>query len=156
VILHNIFIQSSGCELRDRYPYTIKLGDWGCGVAQSEWTQHNFKVRDLPCVDLSYDPPETASLTEATDVYQIGVVLLCLSRLEERPSRSFAQMSYAHDTNLPGYSKVLYDVIFRLISPIAGERPSPVDPAYFALHHQAKLRASGLLPHIKLLLDVQL
>ncbi|EAT90833.2 hypothetical protein HBI56_216740 [Parastagonospora nodorum] len=156
VILHNIFIHSSGRELRDRYPYTIKLGDWGCGVAQSEWTRHNLKVRDLPCVDLSYDPPETALPTEATDIYQIGVVLLCLSRLEERPSRSFAQMSYAHDANLPGYSKVLCNVIFRLISPIAGERPSSGDLVYIAYHHQAKLRAGGLLPHTELLLDVQL
>jgi len=156
VILHNIFVQSSGRELRGRYPYTIKLGDWGCGVTQSEWNQHNLEVRDLPCVDLSYDPPETALPTEATDIYQIGVVLLCLSRLEERPSRSFAQKSYKHGITLQGYSDALHDTILRLINPTAEKRPSPSALIDHALHHQAKLRASGLLPHTELLVDGQI
>lgn len=94
--------------------------------------------------------------TEATDIYQIGVVLLCLSRLEERPSRSFAQKSYEHGINLQGYFDALRDTIIRLINPTAGKRPSASALIDHALHHQEKLRASGLLPHTQLLVDGQI
>jgi hypothetical protein len=57
------------------YPFTVKLGDFGCGVTAMEYTYMELEVGDSPYIDQRYNPPEGAEPAESTDVYQIGLVL---------------------------------------------------------------------------------
>jgi serine/threonine protein kinase len=109
-------------------------------------------VHDLPCVDPCYNPPETALPTEAVDIYQIGVVLSCLCRLEEQPSHDSILAYEQQDPDSAYYSADLRELISTLLNPIAGERPSPSDLIKSALVSRGTLRAKGLLPHTELLI----
>jgi serine/threonine protein kinase len=87
ITLDNIFLQTNGIthDDKDRYECDIKLGDFGCAVTLSEWTEKKLLVHDLPFVDPLYTPPEDALPTEGVDVFQIGLVMMCLYCLADAP-----------------------------------------------------------------------
>jgi serine/threonine protein kinase len=89
IILSNIFIKTDklkGSHKSYEYPLTVKLGDWGCAITSSEWSSGNLDVWELPLVEARYAPAEEAVPEEATDVYQIGVVMWCLFCLKTTPA----------------------------------------------------------------------
>jgi serine/threonine protein kinase len=147
IILNNIFIKTNERNLSHEYPLTVKLGDWGCGVTQSEWSTANMTVDDLPAVDYDYDPPEHAVPGVATDIYQIGIVMCCLLCLRGMPGLELDRL--ARTKRWPGcnwnYSEEIRDLIIACINPAPDERPSASVLTAFVQQTCANLLANGRL-----------
>jgi serine/threonine protein kinase len=89
-----------------RYP-VIKLGDFGCAAPHSEVKsgalaqfscdaecKARFKgAAHLPETDDRYTPPEGANVDPSGDVYQIGLVMLCLLFKKKHPQDALAAAS---------------------------------------------------------------
>lgn len=99
ITARNVFIKSGAANHTDAYPFTLKLGDFGCGIAKSEWNDKTCHPIELPLVDLVVKPPETALPTEATNVYEIGVVMACFYGFTHLPP---LRMSLENSQSRPG------------------------------------------------------
>ncbi|KAF1918148.1 kinase-like domain-containing protein [Ampelomyces quisqualis] len=123
IILSNIFIQTSNeADNEWEYPVTVKLGDWGCAISQSEWTNGGLKVTDLPTVDAAYKPPEAALPAEATDIYQIGLVMGCIYRTADQPDEHWETWSSSML-----FPEQLLLLIASCLATEPGERPTARD-----------------------------
>jgi serine/threonine protein kinase len=146
--LSNIFIKTDERKAGHdyEYPLTIKLGDWGCGITQSEWINGDIEVDELPMADPMYDPPEKAYPEESTDVYQIGVVMWCILCFTETPDRDLSNLVGLRVWPGQGvYSKDLRDSITACMKEDPEERPS-VGNLLTDLHQKrAALIANGFL-----------
>jgi serine/threonine protein kinase len=147
IILNNIFIKTNERSQRYEYPLTVKLGDWGCGVTQSEWNSCSLTLDDLPVADYDYDTPENANPSQATDVYQIGVVMCCLLCLREMPGLDLDALE--RHQRWPGchysYSQDIRDLIIACIKEDPEKRPSANMLAIFVQQRCANLIAKGRL-----------
>lgn len=77
IILSNIFVMFNPAISTIDNLCTVKLGDFGCAVTNSEMSNNDLKLEDLAEEAPSYVPPEGAVPSEAADVYQVGLVLFC-------------------------------------------------------------------------------
>jgi hypothetical protein len=102
IISSNIFLTSSSQAESCDYPFSIKLADFGCAITDSEMAAHNYNVRDLPVVSADYRPPEEAHATEATDMYQIGLVISLMYCMMHRPSNHVTDAGYLNRDYLEG------------------------------------------------------
>lgn len=59
IILGNIFLKTSGENNNQwEYPITVKLGDWGCAIFQSEWMNREMEFTDLAYISDAYELPD--------------------------------------------------------------------------------------------------
>ncbi|KAI8943603.1 hypothetical protein NX059_001595 [Plenodomus lindquistii] len=65
--------------------YTFKLADFGCAVSESELRAGLLTVDNLPLEDPRFIPPEGPVPSEAADVYQIGLAMLCFIENQWNP-----------------------------------------------------------------------
>ncbi|KAF2660792.1 kinase-like protein [Lophiostoma macrostomum CBS 122681] len=95
ITLRNIFLGAasdpacSNSGHTNRYP-SIKLGDFGCAVPRSDVTSGGITFKEdcmgecqggaahLPLMYGQIVPPEGGGVNPSSDVYQMGVVMLCL------------------------------------------------------------------------------
>lgn len=82
------------------HPVTVKLADFGCAITASEMTARGFDVGDLPELDGDYTPPEGAVPSEATDIYQIGLIIFCFFSFRVDPDNERREESAQ---SWPGY-----------------------------------------------------
>ncbi|KAF2022595.1 kinase-like protein [Setomelanomma holmii] len=127
----NVFIKADPTEEADTYSYSIKLGDFGCAITQSEWTNKvlDLAVEDLPEVDWDYRPPEGPVPTEAGDVYQIGKIMWCFFYLQT-PDKNAVCSILTEQKRRPGhkkYSKELLEVIIACLGKDPDKRPIAYD-----------------------------
>ncbi|KAI4948394.1 hypothetical protein J4E91_005816 [Alternaria rosae] len=103
IIPSNIFLKSGPQINPSAYPVSIKLADFGCAITNSEMEAHNYTLRDLPLVADSYRPPEGAQATEATDMYQVGLVISLMYCMMDSPLRDLAEAGNLTRDYLEGY-----------------------------------------------------
>jgi serine/threonine protein kinase len=123
----NVFIKSTSTRQADEYPYSIKVGDFGCAITDSEWTNKdlNMTLYDLPLIDCMYEAPEGTAPSESADVYQIGVIMWCFFCLASTPDAELSTL--ASQKCRPGhrrYSKELRDLIIACLDVKSEKRPS--------------------------------
>jgi serine/threonine protein kinase len=151
IVLSNIFIKTDERKAGHdyEYPLTIKLGDWGCGITQSQWINGDMEVDELPMPDPMYDSPGKDYPGESTDLYQIGVVMWCISCLTEAPDRDLSNLVGLEVWPGQGvYSKNLRDSITACLKEDPEERPSVGNLLTDLCQKRASLIANGLLDKV--------
>ncbi|CAG5154209.1 uncharacterized protein ALTATR162_LOCUS3512 [Alternaria atra] len=103
IIPSNIFLTRTPQPLPNDYLISIKLADFGCAITDSEMAVHNYSVRELPLISADYMPPEEAQPTEATDMYQVGLVISLMYCMMDRPSKDVSDTGYLYQDHRPGY-----------------------------------------------------
>ncbi|KAI4910373.1 hypothetical protein J4E90_007808 [Alternaria incomplexa] len=103
IIPSNIFLKSDTQVIPSDYPISIKLADLGCAITNSEMEAYNYTLRDLPLVADQYRPPEGAQATEATDMYQVGLVMSLMYCMTDSPSSNIAETGNLTQDYLAGY-----------------------------------------------------
>ena len=103
IISSNIFLKSSPQVNEFDYPISIKLADFGCAITDSEMEAHNYTLRDLPLVADQYRPPEGAQATEATDMYQVGLVMSLMYCMTDSPLSNTDETGNLTQDYLAGY-----------------------------------------------------
>ncbi|KAG9195705.1 NIMA-related kinase 2 [Alternaria panax] len=104
IIPSNIFCTLDESVSTGDYPISIKLADFGCAISDSEMAAHPIPIEDLPLVSGKYIPPEDAQPTEATDMYQVGLVLSLMYCMTDDPSEDISDVGYLYQNHLPGYT----------------------------------------------------
>ncbi|KAF2816323.1 kinase-like protein [Mytilinidion resinicola] len=79
----NIFLTSSG----SLYPRSV-LGDFGCGISESDITTALARDERVSRQARAFAPPESPDYDRRSDVYQLGLVMHCLSRLLRVPDHT--------------------------------------------------------------------
>jgi len=64
---------------------------------------HNYTLRDLPLVADQYRPPEGAQATEATDMYQVGLVMSLMYCMTDSPLSNTDETGNLTQDYLAGY-----------------------------------------------------
>ena len=103
IIPSNIFLKSDSQANASDYPVSIKLADFGCAITDSEMEAHKYTLRDLPLVADQYRPPEGAQATEATDMYQVGLVMSLMYCMVDSPLSDLAATGNLSRESLAGY-----------------------------------------------------
>jgi hypothetical protein len=67
--------ETNGDDDDEIYP-TVKLADFGCAMTESEVVAKDLRPNDMPEEDPSAIPPEGPMATEASDIYQVGRIIL--------------------------------------------------------------------------------
>jgi serine/threonine protein kinase len=154
IILDNIFLKRNGDPEYDWESFlTVKLGDWGCAVSPAEWDEAGGDESQFPTIDGAYEPPEEAPPTEAVDVYQIGLVMLCLYSMKTEPPRLY---DIATDPDHPPtklevrrpkstYSLELFELIKTCLEMKPEDRPCARDVEFSVQEERASLLRSGKL-----------
>jgi len=64
----------------DNLPYpTLLLADFGCAVFGSEVRAGNAEPGQAPPVDHDFVPPEHPHFSDRSDIYSLGLIILCLA-----------------------------------------------------------------------------
>jgi len=146
IIPSNIFLKSGPRVNESDYPVSIKLADFGCAITDSEMEAHNYTLRDLPLVADQYRPPEGAQVTEATDMYQVGLVISLMYCMMDSPLRDLVEAGNLSRDCLKGhkgYSPELRMYIEMCLDVEDDQRP---DANFFLLRIQSSrrlLRSTG-------------
>ncbi|KAF2688779.1 hypothetical protein K458DRAFT_400904 [Lentithecium fluviatile CBS 122367] len=120
ITLTNIFLSSS--QASDTHYSTIKLGDYDCAVPLSDLTTSRPIKTDLSREDPAYVPPEGPVARPKCDIFQIGLVMVCLSYGFVEPNdvrQEEAELSRARK-----YSNELHQSIRVCTKEKYGKRPS--------------------------------
>jgi len=110
IIPSNIFLKSDTQVNPRDYPISIKLADFGCAITNSEMEAHNYTLCDLPVVADQYRPSEGAQATEATDMYQVGLVMSLMYCMTDSPLSNIAEtgnLTQDYLADYKGYSSEL-------------------------------------------------
>jgi len=140
IIPSNIFLKSDSQANPSDYPISIKLADFGCAITDSEMKAHNYTLCDLPLVADQYRPPEGAQATEATDMYQVGLVMSLMYCMTNSPLRDLVEAGNLSQDCLKGYkgySPELRMFIEMCLDVDEDQRP---DPSFFLLRIQSARR----------------
>lgn len=81
----NVFLQTN--PEAHTYPH-VRLGDFGCAFNEHDWTQ--MTLATLSPGNPSFMPPEGYTVEASCDIYQVGLVILCLCMGEVDPTESLA------------------------------------------------------------------
>jgi serine/threonine protein kinase len=119
VSLHNVFLQSN--TEGHTYP-AIQLGDFGCAVEQHNFIQSTFE-NPLPG-NPNFMPPEGYLGQESCDIYQVGLVVLCLCMCESDTTESLPDFFNGMNTCARKISPELYRLIVWCLSKEMEQRPS--------------------------------
>ena len=106
ITLSNVFLHSK--NLDDTYP-VIQLGDFGCAVRQEGSAPPS--VEHLFPGNPGFLPPEGCEAHAASDVYQLGLVVLCLYMANLDPIESLADFIAEGNTHERLYSQKLTELI---------------------------------------------
>ncbi|KAL1795511.1 hypothetical protein ACET3X_005735 [Alternaria dauci] len=105
IIPSNIFCTLGAPMSPYDYPVHIKLADFGCAITDSEMAAHPTPVEDLPLVSSYYVPPEGAQPTEATDMYQIGLIISLMYCKTNRPRPDVSDPGFLYQNRHPGFTE---------------------------------------------------
>ncbi|KAJ4289649.1 hypothetical protein N0V90_010978 [Kalmusia sp. IMI 367209] len=119
ITLTNVFLQSSG--RRHAYP-RIQLGDFGCAVTRTDLAQ--FPFGSFFPGNPRFMPPEGCEAEPACDIYQIGLVLLCLYMCDLNPTECLADFLNGQDARGGKGSRELEILVKWCLASKGEERPS--------------------------------
>ncbi|KAI4635168.1 uncharacterized protein J4E87_000118 [Alternaria ethzedia] len=71
-------------DTMNSYP-TVVLCDFGCSVKSTDISLKNQAAKLLDWVDVAFEPPES-TYSERGDIYALGLILLCLGQMRQRPN----------------------------------------------------------------------
>jgi serine/threonine protein kinase len=140
IIPSNIFLKSSPQVDPGDYPISIKLADFGCAITDSEMAAQNYSVRDLPAVSGLYRPPEGAQATEATDMYQVGLVISLMYCMMDSPSDDVAEAVSLTRDHLKGYKGCSPELRMYIEMCLDDDEDQRPDSNFFVLRIQSARR----------------
>lgn len=115
----NVFLHSN----TDMYTYpNVRLGDFGCAVNEhglTPWTRDTLSPGNP-----DFMPPEGCLPQASSDIYQIGLVVLCLCMRESDPTESLADFFSGVNTCGREISPELKRLILWCLCRQEGQRPS--------------------------------
>ncbi|KAF1979273.1 kinase-like protein [Bimuria novae-zelandiae CBS 107.79] len=119
ITLTNVLLGSP--SQNDTYP-TVQLGDFGCAVTQKDMVQSS--LANLLPGNPRFLPPEGCEAHKASDIYQTGLVVLCLYMRDNDPTESLADFAAEADTHGQICSPELKSLIEWCMAAKSTERPS--------------------------------
>ncbi|KAI4923905.1 hypothetical protein J4E85_008062 [Alternaria conjuncta] len=141
IIPSNIFLKSGSQVNPSDYPVSIKLADFGCAITDSEMEAHNYTLLDLPLVADQYRPPEGAQATEATDMYQVGLVMSLMYCMTDSPLRDLVEAGNLSRDCLKGYKGYSPELRMYIEMCLDAEDDQRPDANFFLLRIQSARRS---------------
>jgi len=117
ITLTNVFVQNA--QANDIYP-SIKLADFGCAVTRDDL--ETLSIGELFPGNPRYMPPEGCEANPSCDIYQLGLVMLCMFMREAEPTEALAD--FYSNQGCQTYSPELRNLIHWCLSKNAKDRPS--------------------------------
>ncbi|KAF2443721.1 kinase-like protein [Karstenula rhodostoma CBS 690.94] len=115
----NVFLHSN--TKMQTYP-DVRLGDFGCAVDERDFSR--LTLETLSPGNPDFMPPEGCMVQASSDVYQVGLVVLCLCMCETDLTECLADFYGGMDTCGRRISPELKRLIVWCLSREAGQRPS--------------------------------